>query len=428
MGKKLWLSIAFVLILGSGDVFANIDNLSNMSSEWIRTGNRNAATDKADAVVYNPGGITELPDGFAINIGNQTLIRKPEHSFTDPFAQAHSYEQDDMDLLLPNFYMTYNKDDWALWGGIYIPGGGAVVDYPDGSFTTVLIGSGIIAGGGGAVTGFTDDYLDAESIYMTYTFGGAYKINEKLSVAAGLRYIDADTSIKAGLNAIVDMGGGPMNVPYKVDVEQSASGTGIIFGLNLNPTDKVNIGLQYQSSVALNFDIDVNKDDVGIFQDGTQTSRDLPAMFGLGVGYDMSEKLYLEADFSYWFQNMADWDTDVAGRDVSSLAGDTFSTGVTGTYKITDAVALSTGVVYTGFKWEDRNAYYEVNQASYEVLFTDNYMLGGGASWQITDIFEVNFGLAQTFWKDGKMSHYSGMTIDTKNATSTIAVGANITF
>jgi hypothetical protein len=76
MRLRILIAAVSVFFICAGDLFANIDNLSNMSAEWIRTGNRNAATDAADIVVYNPGGITELPDGFQVNIGNQTMIRK----------------------------------------------------------------------------------------------------------------------------------------------------------------------------------------------------------------------------------------------------------------------------------------------------------------------------------------------------------------
>ena len=142
-------AIIIILLTFTNNVHANIDNLSNMSAEWIRTGNRNAATDAADIVIYNPGGITRLPDGFNVNIGNQTLFRKPRHSYdlSQYGGTAESHEQDSTDWFLPNVYMTYNKDKWALFGGYYIPGGGAVVDYPDGSISTDIVGLGLVNNG-----------------------------------------------------------------------------------------------------------------------------------------------------------------------------------------------------------------------------------------------------------------------------------------
>ncbi|WP_300671212.1 outer membrane protein transport protein [Desulfoluna sp.] len=436
------LSVCFV----STDLLANIDNLSNMSVEWMRTANRNAATDRADIVVYNPGGITELPDGVAINIGNQSMRREPTHSYNAGVAK--SFEQDGDDPFLPNLYATYNQDNWAVWGGFYIPGGGAVVDYPGGSFTTnILIPAAISEGvaeviGGGlagpdvfATLSTSGECLEAESLYLTFTLGGAYKINELVSVALGLRYIDAENNIKGKVaigssdlmyDAVIVGGGFNDNT---VDVDESADGVGFIIGVNINPMEKVNVGIQYQSKVDLDFKADVNQDNLGLFTQGEKNARDLPSMLGLGVGYDVSQRLYVEANYSYWFQEDADWGKNDAGKDISKMAGDTQSYGVTGTWKWTDVIATSVGTVYTDFLWNDMDGYYSANLGSYEVLYSDNWQVCGGISWQITESVEVNAALARTLWDDETMTDQNtGIEVKTENATTTIAIGANITF
>ncbi|UCF55710.1 MAG: long-chain fatty acid transport protein, partial [Deltaproteobacteria bacterium] len=65
--KKL---VTFLFVVGfifsaSSSLFAGgIDTKSNLSAEYIRTLNRNAATDSADAVVYNPAGVMKMEDGL----------------------------------------------------------------------------------------------------------------------------------------------------------------------------------------------------------------------------------------------------------------------------------------------------------------------------------------------------------------------------
>ena len=66
--------------------YSQIDNLSNLSSEWIRTGARNAATNGTDIVAYNPAGLTKLESGLHINLSNQSLFRKPSHSYDFGFG------------------------------------------------------------------------------------------------------------------------------------------------------------------------------------------------------------------------------------------------------------------------------------------------------------------------------------------------------
>lgn len=443
----LFSAVLVAVCLVSTDLLANIDNLSNMSVEWMRTANRNAATDRADIVVYNPGGITELADGVAINIGNQSMRREPEHSYNAGMGEK-SFEQDGDDPFLPNIYAAYNRDNWALWGGFYIPGGGAVVDYPIGSYTTNVLIPGNIAKGvadfiGGGLTGndvfatlsTSNESLEAESMYLTFTLGGTYKLNDMVSVALGGRYIDADNSIEGTVavesanplfNGVIAAGGFSDN---KVDVEESAEGAGYILGLNLNLTDRLNIGVQYQSKVELDFEADVKQDNLGLYVDGAESPRDFPAMLGVGVGWDILKRFYLEANYSYWFQEDADWGTDAQGRDISDMAGDTQSCGITGTIQWTEGLATSIGTVYTDFLWNDIDGYYSANIGSYEVLYSDNWQVCGGVSWQITKTVEVNAAIARTIWDDETITDQNtGLEIKTENATTTVALGANFTF
>lgn len=413
---------AFILfsITGACELYANIDNLSNMSAEWIRTGNRNAATDAADIVVYNPGAVTELPDGFQIDAGNQTLMRKPEHSY-DMGAGKESHEQDGIDWFLPSIYLTFNKDDWALFGGYYISGGGAVADYPDGSVTTDLIGANVVFNYGGT---YSDEYLKAESIYNTFTFGGAYKINDIISGALGMRYLSVKNSMKGGITS-------SMAGEIKVDAKEDADGFGLVAGLNINPTKEMNIGIQYQSQVNLEFETSVNRDDVGLYTDGAKNRRDLPAVLGLGIGYDINDKLYVEADYSYWFQENCDWEKDGNGKDIAKMAGDAQSAGITTSYRFLPELLASVGATYTDFKWNDKNGYYEANTGSYEVLYSDNWHLGCGVAYTVIENVVLNLSLARTIWEDETLTNSQvpgGLTIKTQNSTTIVAVGIKASF
>lgn len=427
--RNRWMFAAIVFfILGAGDVYANIDNLSNMSAEWIRTGNRNAATDAADIVVYNPGAVSQLPDGVQVNIGNQTLFRNPQHSY-DLGMGAESHEQDGTDWFLPNVYITYNKDNWAIFGGYYIPGGGAVVDYPDGSITTDMIGIGMVMDG--MFDGYDNESMKAESVYNTLTVGGAYTLNDKVSVALGLRYILVKNNIKAGITGLTDLGGGVFfETDLAVDVDDEADGLGVIAGINVNLTPKINMGLQYQSKVNLDLKTSVNQDDLGFFVDGEKHRRDFPAMLGLGLGIDLSDKLYTEINTSYWFQKDCNWGKDALDRDIADLAGDAMSVGATVSYRFLPGLLASVGMTYTNFLWEDMDAYYEANLGSYEVLYTDNWHIGCGVAYTLVDNVVMNVSLARTIWDDKDLSNSQlpGATIETKNDTTIVAIGFNVGF
>ena len=189
--KKIY--ILFILLSVSNiNVFAQIDNLSNLSSEWMRSGVRNAATDAADIVVYNPAGVTSLKNGLHINFSNQTLFRKPSHSYDMGLGEGQKqYEQGSADPFLPNLYIAYKKNNWALYSGVFFSGGGATADYPKGSITTDLIGLGTLGAAQGAYTTIKDPYLKASSMYMTTTLGGSYAVKRGISFSAAVRYLSA---------------------------------------------------------------------------------------------------------------------------------------------------------------------------------------------------------------------------------------------
>ena len=131
---------AFILFGLSAQLPAQMDNLTNLSVEWMRMPARNAASDSADIVVYNPAALVRLSDGFHLNLGNQTLIRKPKHTYDLQLgAGERCFGQDGIDPFLPNFYAAYKKGRWAVYGGLYISGGGAVANYPEGSLSNDLI-------------------------------------------------------------------------------------------------------------------------------------------------------------------------------------------------------------------------------------------------------------------------------------------------
>lgn len=426
--------IIVVVFLSWGQGYAQIDNLTNMSAEWVRMSNRNAATDAADIVVFNPAGLVDLSEGFHLNLSNQFLFRKPSHDFVDPLGTGGlSYEQDSPDWFLPNLYVSYRDGDWSVFGGIYIPGGGAVADYPDGSYTTRAIGVGLLNDPAspffGTYTGITNEKLKAGSIYLTTTAGGVYKISETISIAAGIRNIAATNTIEGDLTVT---GGvlGPVDtpdVPFSVDVEQKDMGWGAVFGVQIKPDDRLNIALHVETPVALNLETDIKSGDnlsesIGLFVDGHKDRRDFPGMVGLGVSYQLTPEFRGEADLNYWFQEAADWGRADDGRDISDLAGDCWSIGAAGAYQFSPELEVSAGLLYTLFRWDDIDAYYNANAGAVEVQYSDNLNLGFGFAYKVIPRLKLNCGISYTMWADENIITPLG-EVEMENSTWSFALG-----
>jgi len=406
--KKLLRIIALLMpgLFYAGSVLAQIDNLTNMSAEWMRTSNRNAATDATDIVVYNPAATVLLPEGLHINIGNQTLIRKPQHTFNLGFGKGEqSFKQDKIDPFLPNLFVAYRKGKWAVNAGIYVPGGGATVNYPNGSLTTELISFQAL----NAYTQQEADYnvainqsLKASSYYIAYALGGAYAINDMFSVSLGARYLSCRNLTKASTTL-----SGSTFLPdaqLQVDTRDDATGLGGIIGINAKPNDKLNIGLHYETAVKLDFKTKVNKDDLDFAKDGAHNRRDLPANLNTGISYKLTSALMAEVDFNYYFQKAADWsDTYLPGDTVKTkwadMAGNCYTIGLALQYDLSKKLLVSAGTSWTKFSYDNKEGYY-TGLGAFEVLKNDNLTLNFGGAFRVCSHAKFNLAFGTTLWKD----------------------------
>ncbi|MDR1211385.1 MAG: hypothetical protein LBK40_04040, partial [Spirochaetaceae bacterium] len=103
---KKSLCILLTLFLAAGLFAGSIDYLSNQSINWMMTTSRNAATDSADIVNFNPAGTVFLPQGLSLDVSNQTLFKFYKNELDSPVDKT--LEQDEPTWFLPNLYAVYN--------------------------------------------------------------------------------------------------------------------------------------------------------------------------------------------------------------------------------------------------------------------------------------------------------------------------------
>jgi len=422
MNKKAIIPIIALITL---TVIANaqMDNLANMSAKWIRSNVRNAALDGgADMVNYNPAGLAMLDDGIYLSISNQMLFRHPQHSFSF-YGTEMSYEQDGMDPILPMFYAAYKKNKYAVSSGVYISGGGATVDYPNGSITTLLIGASLFPG-----NQITDQSLKASSYYLTVPLNFSYAISDNFSFSVGGRYIKGINNTEANVAF--------SQVALGVDYKSTASGFGGVIGIDFNPSEKLNIAVHYETKVKLEFEASDNKGSIALIEDGTKSQRDLPAVLNTGIRYKISDKLSAEADFNYYFQTAADWGNielaDAQGNlstiDFSDAAGNCYTANLGFIYSLNEKLELSAGCSYTAFNYDNMELYY-TQLGLYEALKYDNLNVGLGAGYNLTDNIQIDLGLGRTFWSDKTINSLSaGIPVDVTDKAYVLAIGVDLRF
>ncbi|WP_319479737.1 outer membrane protein transport protein [uncultured Draconibacterium sp.] len=419
MNKKAIISLIALLTL---TILANaqMDNLANMSAKWIRSNVRNAALDGgADMVNYNPAGLAMLNEGIYLSLSNQMLFRHPQHSFNF-YGTEMTYKQNGMDPILPMFYAAYKKNKYAVSSGVYISGGGATVDYPNGSLSTLLIAN-ILSPN----NQLTEQSLKASSYYLAIPLNFSYALSDDLSFSVGGRYIMGINNTEANVAF--------SQVVLGVDYKSTASGFGGIIGIDFRPSEKLNIAVHYETKVNLEFEVSDNKGSVELAENGTKSQRDLPAALNTGIRYKISDKLSTEADFNYYFQTAANWGdivlADVYGnstvKDLSDLAGNCYTANLGFIYMLNEKLEVSAGCSFTAFNYDNMELYY-TQLGLYEAPKYDNLNIGLGAGYNISDNIQIDLGLGRTFWNDESIKSLGAdIPVDVTNKSYVLALGVD---
>lgn len=431
---KNFIALSITLLFATQIVFAQHDNLINSSAEWIRTPARNAAIDAGDIVVYNPAGLVRMSDGFHINIGNQSLFRKPTHSYDLGLGEGtKTFAQDGSDPFLPNLYASYKKDKWALFTGIFVAGGGATANYPTGSITTDLIGLQVLTAAGGAYGMASSQYLKASSMYLTSTFGMAYAVNSRVSFAVAGRYIDAKNTTKGGMTFTMSPIGLP-DAPYSLETEEKASNYGGVMSMMVKASPRFDFTVRYETAVKLDFETKQKKDDFGATVDGEKNRRDLPGVFAVGTAYAASSSVKIYGDFNYYFQQNADWGKSSKAtneKGYSTMAGDAATYALAATFSLSDKFLFSTGVGYTDFMYENMDGYF-TKVGAYETAPNDNYNINAGFSIKATSNIVLTAGYMHTIYQSSETNLLLAQPLEVKvkseNKLDAIAIGLDLTF
>ncbi len=393
--KKLMVVFAVGLIFsGASLLFAGgIDNKQNFSAEYLRTFSRNAATDAADATVYNPAGVMKMENGAYVNLAIFHALK--DYSNT---IGGTEYESD-APSTIPGLFGLYKTDKWAAFAAFTIPCGGGKVEYDQGNATTFALASQIIAGSGGFFSAIDSQKLEADSFYYGYTLGGAYEFNDMISVSLGVRYIDASKEAKGSAT----VSGLAPATTYAIDYEETADGWGGFVGVNIAPTPDLNIGIRYETDTKLDFEADVKKMDVPLITQGEKLRRDLPGLLGLGVGYTITPKVRVEASYTYYLEKNATWEDRASTTRDESKGGNSYDLAVALTYTFSPKLKGSVGYMLT-------NTGISPDEMLPEAPELDAQTVCGGLLYEVIPDLNLNFALMHSFYEEGTTS--SGIVYD----------------
>ncbi len=180
----------------------------------------------------------------------------------------------------------------------------------------------------------------------------------------------------------------------QVDATQGGSGIAPIIGVNLQISDKFNVGFKYEHRAKMDVVNETTIDDVKLFPDGAETPNDMPSLISLGASFAPISKLKLHAGYHVYLDKNADYGKKIAGVFVGNyeVIDKNLWEGAFGVeYSLTDKLLLSAGYLRT------QTGVTKLYQSDLSHSLSTN-SVGGGLRYQVTPKIAVNLGGMNTWY------------------------------
>jgi len=203
--RKIYAVILAVLSTSSVLAGGLVTN-TNQSASFIRNPSRGASLE-IDAAYFNPAGLVFLPDGFHFSVNSQTITQERSISTDLATLNRRDFVGSVLAPVFPSVYAVYKINNLAFSLGVMPIGGGGTALYEDGlpSFEAQVaaLPAGMTAAGIPTTRYGFDVEFDGSSVFWGFQGVAAYKVNDRLSVSAGLRFITANNSYNGYLQHIL---------------------------------------------------------------------------------------------------------------------------------------------------------------------------------------------------------------------------------
>jgi long-chain fatty acid transport protein len=191
-------------------------------------------------------------------------------------------------------------------------------------------------------------------------------------------------------------------------VDTRATGFGItpIFGINIAPTEELNIGLKYEHKTKLRLTNDTKMDPATGYGDGGMEflkdektiPSDIPGIITAGVSYKFTKKFLASVSFNEYLDKGVDWATNIYGEK-RTIEKNYWELALGLQYNIVENFALSAGVM------QSTTGVSEQYQSDFSYSNNSN-TFGGGFQWNITKRLTFDAGVLYTTYAVAKKSFY----------------------
>lgn len=255
-----------------------------------------------------------------------------------------------------------------------------------------------ISGGGDPATLLTASGLPAQVIagaQQLITAAGQNPAN--ISVGAASAILTAAAPVFTA-NSLVMAGYAYATADKEVDAAQKGTAFTPIIGVNITPSEKLNIGIKYEFLTKLEVQNETTKDiDIApLFPDGVKTRQDMPAMLSVGVSYKATQKLNIASGIHYYWDKNADYGKSLPNDEIIDKNFLEFAIGLE--YNITPSVVVSGGYLRTQTGVNPQKYHTDLSHS----LTTNT--VGFGAGYAITPDIKLNLGVMLAFYEEDQKS------------------------
>lgn len=416
---------ACLAILFSTGAFASGFQLSEQSASGIAVANAGTAAVAEDAttVYYNPAGMTYLPQGHSVSVATTVLDRRT-HFTNDgtggsvnnnpPFGLGRAIGGDGGNgggtHAIPALYYAYSLNDQLRLGFAINPTFADETEY-DKNFV-------------GRYSG-----LKTSIEIVNLNPSVAYKINDKLSVGAGINFAKAKVEFMQAIPNVSPDGYGTL--------KGDAYGWGYNLGVMYQLTEATRVGLSYRSKIK--FDLEGKQTTTTGTDRAITADLTVPDMASLAFHHQASKKLAILGDVTWtgWssLQALSPLVAADGSRAVAPLRynfKDTYRVGLGATYQLDEKWQLRAGTAF------DKNPIPNDESRTMTVPDGDRIWLSLGARWKLSPKASLDFGYAHVFVKDERtaravMNTMESTTVQTvrgkfENAADMVSLQLNYNF
>jgi long-chain fatty acid transport protein len=388
--ERRLVSLAVAAVMAVPPVGAQAAGFQLMEQNASGLGNayagQAAAAEDASTIFFNPAGMTRLPGKQAVGALN---FIKPSAKFTDSGASAvppvgvptggNGGDAGDL-AVVPNAYLSWQFSPQIWFGlGISVPFGLKT------EYDQDWIGR------------FQGQLAEVKTIDINPSI--AYKINDTVSIGAGISYQKGDVKLKRStlLSPV-----GPEGRAH-VDIDDDAFGFNLGVMFNLSPSTRV--GLSYRSSMDYELTGTLNV----TFLDGTPAGSnnvkldvELPDTWSVALAHQLNPQWEILADatFTNWSKIKSLPLITTSGATVDTFEfqfKDTYRIGIGANYKWRNDFTWKFGVAYDKSPVEDQFR-------TVTLPDNDRKWLAFGGKYRMSKQATLDFGYAHLFISDASIN------------------------